>query len=148
MTIDEFFLLTLDDLEKRVQLGRGQYDALMSAGLLRKLLLDSQPLITVANRASSRQLEIRYKLEDIRPTPGVKIWTANGFFYPGSSSGGSIVSLGRDAFLAHPILVLYEETITVRDLVKFMANVQGAVHLTQPATSKDEALWITCGEHG
>ena len=120
MTIDEFFLLTLDDLEKRVPLGRGQYDALMSAALLRKLLLDSQPLIALANRPPARRLPIRYQLEDIRPTPGVKIWSANGFFYPGNSTGGSVVSLGRDRFLAHPILVLYEETITVRDLIKFM----------------------------
>jgi hypothetical protein len=141
MTIDELFLLTLEDLEGRVPLGRGQYDALMSAALLRKLMLDDVPLIDAANRAPRRRLKIRYEMEDIQPTPGYTVWTPNGMFYPGTSGHPNVVSLGRDAFLAHPILVVYGETITVRELVKFMANVQGAVHLSRASGAKDEALW-------
>lgn len=34
MTFDELFLFTFEDLEERVQLGRDEYDAFMSAALL------------------------------------------------------------------------------------------------------------------
>src|SRR5438477_2642994 len=51
MTADELFLLIFEDLEERVALGRGEYDALISAWLLRKLLLDEQPLVHRANRS-------------------------------------------------------------------------------------------------
>ena len=64
MTADELFLLTFEDLEERVTLGRGEYDALMSAWLLRKLLLDEQPLVHRANR--SRRLKLKFRMYDDR----------------------------------------------------------------------------------
>jgi hypothetical protein len=141
VTIDELFLLTLQDLEKRVPLGRGEYDALMTAGLLRKLLLDEQPLIDLANRPPTRRMRIRYEIVDQQPPPGAHGWVPNGNLHPGAPTGGSMVSLSRDAFLARPVLVAFGETISVRELIKFMANIQGAVHVTRPSSPKDEALW-------
>jgi hypothetical protein len=39
LTKDDLFLFTLEDLDTRLQLHRGEYDALTLAWLLRKLLL-------------------------------------------------------------------------------------------------------------
>jgi hypothetical protein len=72
MTVDELFLFTLEDLEQRVELGRGEYDALMAAWLLRKLLLDELPLIHEANR--SRRLKLRFRMYDDLPDEGLVNW--------------------------------------------------------------------------
>jgi hypothetical protein len=40
LTKDDLFLFTLEDLDTRLQLHRGEYDALTLAWLLRKLLLN------------------------------------------------------------------------------------------------------------
>jgi hypothetical protein len=72
MTADELFLLTFEDLEERVALGRGEYDALMSAWLLRKLLLDEQPLVHRANR--SRRLKVKFRMYDEQPPEGIEGW--------------------------------------------------------------------------
>jgi uncharacterized small protein (DUF1192 family) len=66
MTADELFLLTFEDLEERVALGRDEYDALISAWLLRKLLLDKQPLVHRANR--SRRLKLKFRMYGGRDT--------------------------------------------------------------------------------
>jgi hypothetical protein len=62
VTVDELFLLTLDDLEERATLGKGEYNLLNMAWLLRKLLLDSEPLVHAVNR--SRRLKILYRVND------------------------------------------------------------------------------------
>ena len=78
MTADELFLLTFEDLEERVALGRGEYDALMSAWLLRKLLLDEQPLVHRANR--SRRLKLKFRMYDDRPPEASKDGDRETFF--------------------------------------------------------------------
>jgi hypothetical protein len=142
LTIDQLFLHTLDDLEERVPLGRGEYDALMCGWLLRKLLLDGgHSLIDMANRPSSRNLRLQYEVVD-KPRPESHGWLLNGMLYPGDSPPRSpTVALTRDQFLALPTLKALGETITVRELIKFSADRLGAVHFIHPKGGKEEALW-------
>jgi hypothetical protein len=58
MNRDEPFLETLDEIDGRLQFNQSAYNLLMVAGLLRKLLLDDNPLVDQVNR--SRHLKIRY----------------------------------------------------------------------------------------
>ena len=58
MNRDEPFLETLDEIDGRLQFNQSAYNLLMVAGLLRKLLLDDNPLVDQVNR--SRRLKIRY----------------------------------------------------------------------------------------
>jgi hypothetical protein len=141
MTAEELFLLTFDDLEERVALGRGEYDALMSAWLLRKLLLDEQPLVHRANR--SRRLKLKFRMYDDQPPEGIEGWGPGYFLWPDpkNQSGRPIVELTLDQFLSRPTLVAFAHVITVRDLIKFMANYEGAVHSTVPNDEKTKALW-------
>jgi hypothetical protein len=138
MTADELFLLTFEDLEERVALGRGEYDALMSAWLLRKLLLDEQPLVHRANR--SRRLKLKFRMCDDQPPAGIEGWGPGHFLWPDpeNQSGRPIVELTLDQFLSRPTLVAFGHIITVRDLIKFMANYEGAVHTTVPNDEENE----------
>jgi hypothetical protein len=116
MTADELFLLTFEDLEDRVALGRGEYDALISAWLLRKLLLDEQPLVHRANR--SRRLKLKFRMYDDQPPEGIEGWGPGYFLWPDpeNQSGRPIVELTLDQFLSRPTLVAFGHIITVRDL--------------------------------
>jgi hypothetical protein len=141
VTVDELFLLTLEDLEERVRLGRGEYDALMSAWLLRKLLLDGDRLVHRANR--SRRLKLRFRMSDEQPSPGIQGWGPGYSLWPDPAVPPQcpIVELTLKQFLARPTLVAFGHTITVHDLIKFMANYEGAVHATAPDDEKTRALW-------
>jgi hypothetical protein len=143
MTADELFLLTFEDLEERVALGRGEYDALISAWLLRKLLLDEQPFVHRANR--SRRLKLKFRMYDDQPPEGIEGWGPGYFLWPDpeNQSGRPTVELTLDQFLSRPTLVAFGHIITVRDLIKFMANYEGAVHTTVPNDEKTKALWDT-----
>jgi hypothetical protein len=52
-----------------------------------------------------------------------------------------IRELTLDRLLSRPTLVAFGHTITVRDLIKFMANYEGGVHTTVPSDAKTKALW-------
>lgn len=56
---DELFLYTMRDLRRRVEAPTDEYDLLMAAGLLRKLLLDDQPLVHQVNR----RLRLKFAFE-------------------------------------------------------------------------------------
>ena len=58
MDPEHLFVETLDDLSRRIEPGHPEYDVLMSAALLRKLLLEEQPLPDQVNRAY--RLKLRY----------------------------------------------------------------------------------------
>src|SRR6516225_2666286 len=120
MTVDELFLFTLEDLEQRVELGRGEYDALMAAWLLRKLVLDQHPLIHEANR--SRRLKLRFRMYDNLPDEGVEGWGPGDALYPRPEWGNwkPVVELSLAAFLSRPTLVAFRNVVSVRELIKFL----------------------------
>jgi hypothetical protein len=51
MTIEELFLNSIDDLQKRVTSGVPEYDVVGISSLLRKLLLDEKPLVHLLSSA-------------------------------------------------------------------------------------------------
>jgi len=64
MDVDTLFLETLADLRRRSNPGP-EYEVQQLAALLRKLLLDGQPLIDAVNR--TRRLRIRFRVHDGSP---------------------------------------------------------------------------------
>jgi hypothetical protein len=139
VTGDELFLHTLEDLEERAGLGKGEYDALMMALLLRKLLLDDVPLVHAANR--HRRLRIQFKLTELTPPLGVENWALNEAFHPsGADSGQATVELNLDQLLKRTVLVAFGEHISVRELIKFLAQHYGAVHASPADDEKTRAL--------
>jgi len=139
LTVDELFLYTLDDLEQRVPLGRGRYDALQCAGLLRKLVFEEQPLITRVN--ATRNLKIRYLVTRPMPDTNGVDWFPSGSFYPDAALRDDASSaLNLDEFRRHPIICCQGEVLMIKDLVRYMAHVGGAVHVRLPSTPAEKAL--------
>lgn len=136
MTLDELFLLTIDDLEGRVRLGRGEYDALMSAWLIRKLIIDSPSMLSRVN--SARRMKLVFQVNDIRPGPTVNGWSPGEFLAPSSdAAAASTVELNLKQFLAHTTLIANGHAVSVKDLVKFMANTEGAPRLAREREERE-----------
>jgi hypothetical protein len=135
VTDDELFLVTVDELDERLQLRERQLDALSLALPLRKLLVEGT---IVANVANPRRLRIRYRISGVSP-PEEGDWEPNETLYPGDE--GEDAELDRKAFLHRPVMVVFGETIQVKDLIAFVANYAGVVHKKRPDTHKMEVLW-------
>lgn len=61
MDAGQLLVKTLIDLEKRVT-AADEYEVLLAAGLLRKLLMDQMPLMDKVN--SAHRLKIRFRIND------------------------------------------------------------------------------------
>jgi cobalamin biosynthesis protein CobT len=62
--VDQLFIHTLRDLERRTA-ATNEYEVLLSAALLRKLLLDQERLMDQANR--SYRLDLRFRISGVSP---------------------------------------------------------------------------------
>jgi len=142
LTPDDLFLATLHDLEQR-QRSEEPYQILGMAGLLRKLLLDAEPLIDQVNR--TRRLKLRFRiiqgrhsLETLRSL-GVTYHDIGDCLDPSyiDSQANEAAELTRDQFLSTLVNYIAGQAITVREIVTFEANVAGGVHApgspTEPA---------------
>lgn len=143
MTLDELFVLTMEDLDGRVELGRGEYDALMSAWLIRKLIIDSPSLLTRVN--ATRRVKLVFRVNDIQPGSTVIGWSPGEFLAPGpDADAASTVELNLKQFVAHTTLIANGHAVSVKDLVKFLANTEGAVHVS-PVNAKNAKLEALAG---
>jgi hypothetical protein len=129
VNVDELFLFTLDDLESRLELGRNEYDALMGAWLLRKLLLNGRRSL-VSAVADPRGYDARIRTKDDRPGPTIQLWGPEGAMVPDGTA--ATVDLTPQDFLKWPAVVMLDAssqpiTLTVSDVIFYLANVAGAV---------------------
>jgi hypothetical protein len=145
VTRDELFIETLRDLEARVQPGVGEYEILMSSLLLRKLLLDGEPLMDAVNR--DRRVRVTFLTNMREPiwsrVGGSKpeFWSIEDGLDPDTALAGSEPQeLKRDAFLAHRVMVVNGIDISVHDLIDQAAHITGAVHALVPTTDKQRIL--------
>lgn len=149
MNIEQLFLRTLDDLESRAA-SNDEYVILGTSALLRKLLLDEAPLMDQVNR--KHRLKIEFEIVDvdkIRQELQDAALLGEGpedFFSVQDSLDPTIMpnappkSVKRDAFLATGVQMLGDETITVRDVIRHQAHIEGGVHAGAPRDSREEAF--------
>jgi hypothetical protein len=142
---ETIFLRTLDDLGRRVQPGIDEYEVLLIAGLLRKLLLDDPPLADQVNR--ERRLRIRYVIDASRPVwellgePPPVFWSDQDGLDPETGlPGAEPKAVTRDEFLAKVIMQFRGESVTVKDTILHAANVVGAVHPGRPREDVNRLL--------
>jgi hypothetical protein len=76
MDPDALFIRTLRDLEQKAS-SSDEYEVLLAAGLLRKLLMDALPLVDQVN--ATRRLKLRFLLNS--PTPYEEMILAEGPTY-------------------------------------------------------------------
>jgi hypothetical protein len=143
MHSDWLFIRTLDDLAMRVQ-SEDAYDTLMIAFLLRRLLLDSTPLMDHVNRR--RKIKIKFTISNTLFDWNEDFLAAESAddILPGKGPGEDKV-LSRDQFLAERVMLVDmpevgRHVLTVKDLIGLVAYVDGGVHLGDPNTAKQKAV--------
>lgn len=163
----DLFISTLDDLASRLAPGRGEYDVLKAAALVRALIIDGDKSIALRVNRRAR-LKIRYRLNAYQPPrdPAVGWWVVGDLLdpdveranlplivglatahpglssYPGRGGPGLVLTLPLtyDQFMGYPIVVFMHNRLTVHDVFDYLAHVAGGVHRTDPASGKEEAL--------
>jgi hypothetical protein len=139
MTADELFLCVLDDLDERLGLGRGEYDAHCMAWLLRRLFHPAGRSLTAQVIEGLEQegvkVDLSFEVRDDMPSQNVAGWMP---ILP-TGDGRPTLELSTPEFLQRTALVVWPDNvqsrrieISVERLILFLANIDGAVHLEQP----------------
>jgi hypothetical protein len=142
MNIDQLFVQTLDDLDVRLK-SHDEYEILMIAMLIRKLILDENSLVDQVNR--NRQQKIRFIVND-RPVPTTEpkpiFWSIEDGFDPNTSLARLTkpLEVTKDQLFSRSVLMSGNRIFTVKDIVKQFANVQGAIHVGMPKDEKEKHL--------
>jgi hypothetical protein len=142
MDVQSLFVETLDELATRAE-AHDEYDVLMAAGLIRKLLLDAAPLVDQVNR--SHRLKLVFEIgESGAFPPGVPApthWAAQDGLDPNTAP--PFVrrrQVTRDELLATVVVISNGSSHSVRDVVLFEANVMGAIHAGSAKEDKDRVF--------
>ena len=134
---DWLFLNVVDDIKDRVASGddASRYTLLGLAPLLRKMLTDARPLVSIVRRTHrSAPLEFaaagfdRPSELDTPSQSGMVLAFAFGGLR--KSPDGAAVSLKR--FIARPVAWTPAGPVSVRDVIRYYAHVEGGVHLGTP----------------
>ena len=139
MNIYTLFSKTIKDIETRLR-SNNDYEILMIAGLLRKLLLDEQPLVDQVNR--SKRLKISYSINH-RPDPGdagLVVWSVEDSLDPETSHLINIKEVTRDELLAIRVLKISDHIYTIREVILHISHVEGAIHAGRTKEEKDKIL--------
>ncbi len=146
MDADDLFLNTLKDLEAR-SAAADEYEVLLSAGLLRKLLMDGTPLVDVINQV--HRLKVRFPINAESPYEHTVLqmrpvyWSLEDGIDPGTDAPPGLqapVEASRDQLLRRRVMRVKGHDVTVRDLIDQLAHVEGAVHIGNPQDKRAEVL--------
>lgn len=138
----QLFLHTLDRLDACIS-SNDPFEILDASGELGKLLLDSSPLVHQINREF--KLKLRFQVGEAQHfAPGFPkpvIWSIQDGLDPDTAPPGrSSKELTRDQFLAFTVLKMRDSEFSLRDVIKFEANVMGGVHSGSPKEVKEQVL--------
>ena len=145
MDVDQLFLDTLDDLARRAKPPVAEYDVLMAAPLLRKLLLDRRRLVDEVRRTRGGEVTFRINGRDpiwkIAGSPPPAIWSIQDGLDPDTALARvEPVEVTLDQLLAKVVLVHGGHEETVKDLIRHAAHVAGGVHIGTPESEKERLL--------
>ena len=139
MDVDQLFVHTLRDLERRTA-ATDEYEVLLSAAFLRKLLMDQERLMDQVNHRY--RLHLRFRISGVSPFEQ-QIWDSNPIFWaledalnPESPLAYAPFDATRDQFLRRRVMRFSESWITVRDVINQLANIEGAVHSSTPTKER------------
>lgn len=143
MDLETLFRRTVDDLDQRVA-AIAHYDALMSAALLRKLLLDGNPLIHQVNR--TYRLNLRFRISGVSQFEQMLLdsdpmfWSLEDGLDPDIGLAVPVVEATLDQFLARNVMRFEGRSVTVRDVINQLSNVDGGVHKGEPREDQQKVL--------
>lgn len=144
MTIQDFFVATIEDLKKK-QSWETEYDTLRACGLLRQLLIDTPTLIAVANKPyklkidylvfSPPLIDFGFPIIEI-----MDIETAHR--NSDGTPGKDCIQVDVDRFLKARCLTIWEHNYTVYDVIISGAHVHGGVHSSYGALKHKDFFLI------
>ena len=144
MDLQTLFLETVDDLSARLQRPGTEYDAVMAAALLRKLLLDSPTLSDVVN---TRRLKIRYVVNGRLPVwkelgePPPTTYAVEDGFDPETALRLAIPkTVSRDGLLSQMVGFYRGQEVTAKNLIDYLAHTVGGVHFDPPRTEAERSM--------
>jgi len=141
--VNRLFEYTLRDLKQRTT-ATEEYEVLMSAALLRKLLLDGGRLMDQVNR--SHRLDLRFRISGVSPYEQLMyeqspmFWAIEDALDPESPLTYAPFDATRDEFLKRRVMRFAGSWITVRDVIDQLANIDGAVHSGKAKDERQRAL--------
>jgi hypothetical protein len=116
------------------------YEVLKTASILRHLLLDGSPLVSQVGRGRGVKLVFVVHGEG-PPIPPPQFWALLEGIDPGNYlRPHPTVTLGRDAFLAHPVMAVSQRLVSVREVIQHAAKFDGAVHALATKGPEDREL--------
>jgi hypothetical protein len=149
MDADHLFVAEMRELEQRV-LSSNEYDTLMIAASLRKLLLDAHPLVHLVNSTRTHKLrfvancqpEDAASLRAKLARTGAFVWARQDGFDPHTARAGTLppAELNLRGLLACVVVMWRGYEVTVGELIAYVAHIAGAVHVGKPRTAKEIAL--------
>lgn len=142
---DWLFLETLDDLRRRIPEPRGikaRYQLLGIAPLLRKLLLDGdKTLLHKVRRASKDRPLPMFRADSLHVPSGPEgrvLWV----FGLTTSPESEIAPLSLDQFLKLRAGHILGEDVSVDEVIRHYANVEGGVHLGRSKTRASDLMQL------
>lgn len=135
MGAEYLFVEAFEDLERRLQ-ERTLYAAVRSAAILRQMFVDKHTLIAQAKKPYAIKLVFSV-LHPPRvdfaalglPRPNIEIL---GEQIEGTPSPMLRTNLNHDQFLGYTVARVEDSIFSVRDLIDFLANARGGIHLGPP----------------
>jgi hypothetical protein len=142
---DDLFLGTLDELAARTRSGANEYDYLAASGLIRKLLIDGNPLAHEVNRTRRLRLRFEVTLDDLNLPPELPVPAFHGRLEgisPRLRPPRPLPTerISRDRFLGELAFRVTGEPFTVAEVIDHCAHVQGGIHAGLPRTQRERTL--------
>jgi hypothetical protein len=135
--IEEFFLLTLIDLRKRIE-NETLYDAIRACGLCRQLIVDGPHSLAIkANK--EHKIKLSFEIND----------TNNSNFRLNENSISWVtiepvlitsIDVNLEKLLSTNCLNYYNHLYSVRDIISAASNFMGGIHAGVPKDEKQKAL--------
>lgn len=139
MDLASIFASTVEDLRNRSRYTASEYDAIQASGLLRRLLIDGTAIAPQAVKLLGLD-QPRYEWASVYMgeaanalfDPTLLKSLGRALFEQEPSMNQAVRTGGLDEFLAYQVASpTHEGSVTVRDLIKHFAIVEGGVHYGQ-----------------
>gem|GEM_PF-1663230 len=136
MNCEQLFVHTVHDLANRVEGDETEYSLLMAAGLLRKLLMDAEPLIHAVNKTYRQRIRFEIKAvgPDLPRPPDEMFYLWALDIDPHASGSWIPHPVSQEKFLKWPVIHIGHRRATVHNVIDEACHVLGAVHA---GTDKD-----------
>lgn len=136
---EQNFLRSLIELQGRIS-SHDHFDLLQASGILRRLLIDSHPLIHLVNRTYREKLHFPFvkEIPIIRIDEGPTFESTNPC--PAFALTNDVELLTLDDFLGRTVLKGLNHEYSVKDVISVCANVKGAIHVDERPAAFEASL--------